>query len=108
MMSARRAVVVEAIDKLKVSEADALLRYLENPVPSSLLLIVGTKLDGKRKYAKALKKSGPVLEFGTPNPISCLSGFKVRPALKISTLITRQPASLLSWLDTSQTCCAPR
>ena len=68
MMSARRAVVVEAIDKLKVSEADALLRYLENPVPSSLLLIVGTKLDGKRKYAKVLKKSGPVLEFGTPKP----------------------------------------
>ena len=60
--------MVEAIDKLKVSEADALLRYLENPVPSSLLLIVGTKLDGKRKYAKVLKKSGPVLEFGTPKP----------------------------------------
>ena len=96
MMSARRAVVVEAIDKLKVSEADALLRYLENPVPSSLLLIVGTKLDGKRKYAKALKKSGPVLEFGTPKPYQLPQWLQGEAALKISTLITRQPASLLT------------
>ena len=49
MMSPRRAVVVEAIEKLKTTEADALLRYLEDPVPSTLLVIVGTKLDGKRK-----------------------------------------------------------
>ena len=68
MMSARRAVVVENIDKLKAADADSLLRYLEAPIGSSLLCLVGAKLDQRSKWAKALKKAGPLLSFDPPKP----------------------------------------
>lgn len=68
MMSPRRAVVVENLDKLKAADSESLLRYLQSPVPSSLLCLVGTKVDQRSKWAKALKKAGPVLSFDPPKP----------------------------------------
>ena len=68
MMSPRRAVVVENIDKLKAADSDHLLRYLAAPVSSTLLCLVGSKLDQRSKWAKALKKAGAQLSFDPPKP----------------------------------------
>lgn len=46
------------------SEMTTLMAYLENPSPTTcLVLVAGEKVDGKRKTVKAIKKSGQVIEF---------------------------------------------
>lgn len=51
-------------EETKNSEVALLLAYLENPAPSTcLVLVAGEKIDGKRKIVKAVKKAGQVIEF---------------------------------------------
>jgi len=51
-------------EESKNSEAALLLAYLENPSPSTcLVLVAGEKIDGKKKNVKAIKKTGQVIEF---------------------------------------------
>jgi DNA polymerase-3 subunit delta len=60
--SEKRVVVLFGAEKLKKKETPELLRYLQDPQPTTLLVIDAEKLDGRLEWVKALKKQGEVLE----------------------------------------------
>jgi len=73
MMAKKRLVVVRGVerlekagddggdDKKRASPSDALAEYVPNPSPSSCVLLVGTKLDGRRKLATVARKSNVIV-----------------------------------------------
>ena len=60
--SARRLIVVKWIEKLPTREGEALIPYLQNPMDTTTLIFVGTKLDGRLKWAQTLKKNAVVVD----------------------------------------------
>ena len=62
----RRMVLVKDADKLTTDTCEGLLAYLKDPSPTTVLLFVAAKFDGRTKFFKALKKAGAVIEFGHP------------------------------------------
>jgi DNA polymerase-3 subunit delta len=66
MMAPRRVVVIRRIDKLDDTQARVLLPYLEDPSPTTTLILTATKPDGRKKLFSQLKKSAVCLEFKQP------------------------------------------
>lgn len=74
MMARCRLVILRGIERLekggddddrgkaKSSPSDALAEYVSKPSPNTCLVLVGTKLDGRRKLAGVAKKAGIVVE----------------------------------------------
>jgi len=63
MMAARRWVLVRSVERWEGSEKkssgmDALLTYLKDPSPSTVLLLVAGKLDKRRKLYASARKGG--------------------------------------------------
>lgn len=58
MMAAARFVLVRSADDLPNEELDVLAAYVAAPSPSTCLVLVAEKIDGKTKLAKAAKASG--------------------------------------------------
>jgi DNA polymerase III subunit delta len=61
MMAARRFIMVRSIERWESASADGspydkLAAYAENPVPSTCLVLVGDKVDGRRKLIATAKK----------------------------------------------------
>ncbi len=65
MISEKRVLVVRDFNKLIQSEnnKEIMLRYLQNPSQTTLLIMIGTKLDNRTTIAKAIKEYGTVVEF---------------------------------------------
>lgn len=65
MMAERRAVVVRDADKLVTSELsrEILLRYLEHPLPSTILVFIMETVDMRLTIFKAFQERGVVVEF---------------------------------------------
>lgn len=73
MMARRRLIIVRGIERLerpgddddakrsKSSPSDALADYVASPSPSSCVLLVGAKVDGRRRLASVSKKAGVVV-----------------------------------------------
>ncbi len=59
----RRMIVVHNAHKLSASTQEAFLPYLQDPAPETLLLLIGEKIDGRRKFFQHLRKKGMVVEF---------------------------------------------
>lgn len=59
----RRLVTIKDAHLLPAAELDALLSYLQNPVPETCLLLVADKVDSRRKFFQQFKKSGLVVEY---------------------------------------------
>ncbi len=66
--SDRRVVVVENADKLGFDKAESFTAYIEAPNPSTVLVLVAEKFDGRTKAYKALKKAGYAVRFAKPKP----------------------------------------
>jgi DNA polymerase-3 subunit delta len=64
----RRMVLVEQADKLDLDGADALIRYIEDPSPSTVLVLVAEKLDARTKVYKALQKGATLIRYTRPRP----------------------------------------
>jgi DNA polymerase-3 subunit delta len=71
MMARRRLIVLRGLERLEKGDddgkgkghpTDALAEYLQKPSPSTCLVLVGEKLDGRRKLAGVAKKSGVVVD----------------------------------------------
>lgn len=62
MMGRGRLVLVRDADALEPAEQDALAPYLEDPNPTTTLVLVAEKIDGRRKVAVAARKSGAWLD----------------------------------------------
>jgi DNA polymerase-3 subunit delta len=54
--------------KAKTSPSDALAEYASKPSPNTCLILVGSKLDGRRKLAGVAKKAGIVVECAPLRP----------------------------------------
>ena len=65
MGSAKRLVTVRGVEKWKERDYTSLLRYVERPNPTTVLVLVGTTVDGRTKWVKAAKKKGVVAKIET-------------------------------------------
>ena len=63
MMSTRRVVSIADFAKLREADEEVLLRYVERPVDSSVVIFVARDLDKRKKLTKALFDNCTVVEF---------------------------------------------
>jgi DNA polymerase III subunit delta len=63
MMSGRRVVTISDFAKLREADEEVLVRYLERPAPSSVVIFVARDLDKRKKLTKALFDNCTVIEF---------------------------------------------
>lgn len=91
MMAKKRLVIVRGVERLekagesdddrkRPSPSDAIAQYVASPSPSTCLVLVGTKLDGRRKLATVSRKAGIVVACDPLRPHQ-LAGF-VREEVK--------------------------
>ena len=96
MMVERRVVVVRDADKLVTTEVsrDILLRYLEHPLPSTILVFVTEKADMRMAVFKAFQERGIVVEF-KPLYENHVSGWITRSVEKYGRTITPEACQLM-------------
>lgn len=82
MMGRRRLVLVRDADELDAEEQDAIASLVLDPCPTTTLVILACKLDGRRKLAQAAKKAGALFDAA---PI---------PERQVGTWVTRLARSL--------------
>lgn len=61
--AARRVVLLREAGELKAKDAEALSSYLEDPQPTTLLIIDSEKLDGRLEWVKKVKKTSEYVEI---------------------------------------------
>jgi DNA polymerase-3 subunit delta len=62
-LNPHRAVIVRNAGSLVSADEEPMIRYIENPVDFSTLILDFENLDGRSKFAKALKKHGREMRF---------------------------------------------
>lgn len=68
MMARRRFVLVRNVDAMAAAELEALAGYVAKPSPDACVVLVGEKVDGRGKLAKAAKDAGAWFEAEPPKP----------------------------------------
>ena len=63
MMSERRVVKIKNFAKLREADEDVLVRYLGNPVSSTVMIFSADELDKRKKATKALLETCTVVDF---------------------------------------------
>lgn len=63
MMSERRVVRVRDFAKLRDADEETLIRYLNNPSPSTVMIFIADDLDKRKKSTKALLDACTVVDF---------------------------------------------
>jgi DNA polymerase-3 subunit delta len=63
MMSDRRVVRIRDFARLRDADEDALIRYLNNPAPSTVMIFTADELDKRKKATKVLLDVCTVVEF---------------------------------------------
>jgi DNA polymerase-3 subunit delta len=63
MMARRRLVIAKGIDEVKAPELEPLLPYVEDPNPTTCLVLIGDKVDTRFKVFSTLRKAGYLHEF---------------------------------------------
>ena len=63
MFAEWRVVQVKNSDKLSASALEALAAYVQNPSPSTCLILQGEKIDQRKKFFVEMKKKGELVEF---------------------------------------------
>lgn len=66
IMSPRRMVIFKSIHQLKEKDWAQMMKYIESPVDSTTLVLVGEKIDKRKKYYKALQKTATIIELLRP------------------------------------------
>jgi len=59
----RRLVLLKDVHDASADQLEQLSDYLDDPVPETLLLVVGGKIDSRRKFFKKFKQAGSFVEF---------------------------------------------
>jgi DNA polymerase-3 subunit delta len=78
MMATRRVVRIADIGKLREPDEDALIRYLSNPCPSSVVIFNAADLDKRKKLTKALLDKCVVVEFPALKDVEAKAWVKTR------------------------------
>ena len=68
MMAPRRVVVLKEIQDLKAKDLEVLLPLVTSPVSSTVLVLVGSKIDQRLKFFKEAQKKGISVKFDRPFP----------------------------------------
>jgi DNA polymerase-3 subunit delta len=102
MMAARRFVLVRGAERWDASDSaatafDRLTEYASAPIDSTCLVIVGAKIDGRRKLAAAAKKQGFIVSC-EPLEARALPGFIAERCASKGHPIGRDVAELLAAL----------
>jgi len=63
MFASWRVVVVKKADALSAASLEVLSSYIQNPSPSTCLLLQGEKIDQRKKFFSEIKKKGELVEF---------------------------------------------
>jgi DNA polymerase-3 subunit delta len=63
MMSERRTVRIKDFAKLRETDEEVLIRYLERPADSTVMIFVADEFDKRKKLTKALLQNCAVVEF---------------------------------------------
>lgn len=79
MMGRGRLVLVRDADAMDPAELDALAPYLDDPNPTTTLVVLADKIDGRRKLAVAARKTGAWLD-APPVPERALPSWAMRLA----------------------------
>ena len=66
MFAELRVVLVKKGGELSAGAMDVLLPYLQDPCPSTCLILQADKVDGRKKFFADFKKRGEVVEFKRP------------------------------------------
>lgn len=66
MMSKVRLVVVKETQELSEKDWDVLMPLIDDPVPSTALIFIASKIDKRKKYIKRCLENGIVIEFKRP------------------------------------------
>jgi DNA polymerase III subunit delta len=99
-MSDKRFVLLSDLQKLKATEQDALLTYLKDPNPTTILCLCADKLDLRQKLAKQLQEMQALFILDLP-VARALPEWLIKRAQKRSLRITLEAAQLLvEWLGT--------
>jgi DNA polymerase III subunit delta len=70
MMAAKRLVVVRDVDAMNSENLGELIPYLEDPSPSTVLVMLATKADGRLKFFQIAKKRGVLHEMEVPRQLA--------------------------------------
>ncbi len=95
MMAERRWVHVARVHKLKAEAQESLAAYVKSPVPHTVLVFSGEKIDRRRKLGQALSKRKAVFGFEAPKPWELNDWIETR-AEHIGHPIERDAAVLLA------------
>ncbi len=63
MMARRRLVIGKGVDEVKAPELEPLLPYVEDPNPTTCLVLIGEKIDTRFKVFSTLRKAGYLHDF---------------------------------------------
>lgn len=96
-LGSRRLVILQEVEAYKAEQLNALMPYVEDPAPSTCLLLAGRKLDSRTRLAKALSKAGRVHVFKKLWPRDLPPWLAQRAALRGKTL-AREAAERLAEL----------
>jgi len=67
-VSERRLVIVRGVEKMPKDGSDALVRYAEDPSPTTILALVAKKLAKSTRLYKIVDKIGGIIERKAPEP----------------------------------------
>jgi DNA polymerase-3 subunit delta len=87
VFASRRLVLVKSADKLPARVTEAILPYLLHPCESTTLAFVAEKLDGRTKFAQALKDRAVTVDCGALPPAGLpawIAGEAARLGLRLS------------------------
>src|SRR5258708_435933 len=63
MMARKRLVIAKGIDEVKAPDLEPLLPYVEDPNPTTCLVLIGEKIDTRFKVFSTLRKAGYLHDF---------------------------------------------
>jgi DNA polymerase-3 subunit delta len=78
MMSDRRVVKIRDFAKLREADEETLVRYLNNPAPSTVAIFTADDLDKRKKSTKALMDNCLVVDFSALKDAEAKAWVKVR------------------------------
>ncbi len=67
MFSPKRLVVVRQISELKTKDQDVLMQLIEKPIDTTCVVLIGKKMDARKKFFKSLVAQSAVVKFDPPS-----------------------------------------
>ncbi len=96
-LARRRLVLVRGVELLDGAAAETLLGYLDSPSPSTCMVLLGDKADGRLKLFARLKKDGLLFSFDPPRDDSSARALLEREAQARG--VRFEPRALTAFLE---------